>query len=105
MSQKHKLWLFLRPKPNYALLLILGMISQLSAVVGSRRNIRHNTLARISMKSVGYGLAVAGAVLALISFVGTVFVPVATVPLLDWEIAALFGGILLVVAVVVHAAD
>lgn len=101
MSKKHNRWAFLRPRASAR-----ELLAQMALSVSLWSSKFHrNTSGRVSMRSVGYGLAVAGAVLAIVAFVGAVFIPVATIPLLDWEIAALFGAILLVVAVVVHAAD
>ena len=83
----------------------LALYVTMTSVFGrSGRNLRHSRMGRITMSAVGYGLAVAGAVLAMIAFVGAVFIPVSTVALIDWEFAALVGAILLIVAVVAHAA-
>lgn len=61
--------------------------------------------AGIKLEHVGYGLAVAGGVLAMIAFLGIAFIPVATLAVIYWEILALLGAILLVIGLVVHAAE
>lgn len=61
--------------------------------------------AAFKLEHIGYGLAVAGGVLAMLAFLGIAFIPVATVAIIYWEILALLGAILLVVGLVVHAAE
>ncbi len=69
-----------------------------------RRQLHGNRSGKLNAAGVGYGLAVAGAVLAFISFVGYVFLPATTVPLDDWYWTALGGLVLLIAAIPVHAA-
>ena len=75
------------------------------ASLGNRRSFRRNLAAAIKLEHVGYGLAVAGALLALVAFLGAVFIPVSTVALVYWEVIALIAVILLVIGVVVHSSE
>jgi len=56
-------------------------------------------------ESVGFGLAVAGAVLALGAVISLLFIPTTTVPTVDAEILALLGVIVLIAGIIVHYAD
>ena len=83
----------------------LALVVTMTSVFGrSGRNLRHNRMGKITAAGVGYGLAVAGAIMGFISFVGYVFLPATTVPLDDWYWTALAGVILLIAAIPVHAA-
>lgn len=76
-----------------------------SQMLARSRALRHSTDAKLTTHSVGFGLAAGGGVLALIGIIGILFVPVATFTTLDGELFALFGAILLIVGVIVEAAD
>ena len=83
----------------------MAMFVAMSSLMSGGRSIRSNSRGSISLEHVGYGLAVAGAVLALVAFLGIAFIPVATVAIVYWEVMALIGAILLVIGLVVHAAE
>lgn len=67
-----------------------------------KRDLRRDTSGRMSAEGIGLALAVSGGVLALIALVGLLFVPVATFPVIDAEVMALFGIILIVAGSIVH---
>lgn len=83
----------------------LAAVVHLSLFSGKSRSLRGKIQGALRLEHVGYGLAVSGAVLALVSFLGAVFIPVATVALIYWEVLALLGAILLIIGIVVHAAE
>lgn len=82
----------------------LAAVVHVSVLASDRRRL-HGNRGALRLEHVGYGLAVSGAVLALVSFLGAVFIPVATVALIYWEVLALLGAILLIIGLVVHAAE
>lgn len=82
----------------------LSMLIQVSALVAGGRGLRSNARGTVKIDHVGYGVAVAGGIAALIAFMGAVFIPVTTVALVWWEAIAVIGLILLIVGVLVHAA-
>lgn len=96
-NKKLSVTLGLRARFVAAMVLLTEMTSARNRVNGNRGALR--------LEHVGYGLAVSGAVLALVSFLGAVFIPVATVALIYWEVLALLGAILLIIGLVVHAAE
>lgn len=71
----------------------------------TERRLKHRHDGRITAEGVGFGLALSGGVVALGSLLGVLFVPVASFPVVDAEVGALFGGILFVAGLIVHAAD
>ena len=91
MSLKHKLVVA-------QALLLQGLMAR-----DLRRNRR--AVSGLTAENVGYGLAVGGAIMALGALVGILFVPVATFPLIDGEVAAFLGAVLLIAGIIVHAAD
>lgn len=81
----------------------MSIKERLLALRGKRLKTRHD--GRISAEGVGFGLALSWGVVALGSLLGVLFVPVASFPVVDAEVGALFGGILFVAGLIVHAAD
>lgn len=69
------------------------------------RSLHASRRAALRAENIGYGLAVGGAIMALAALVGVIFVPATTFPLVDGEVAAFLGAILLVAGIIVHAAD
>lgn len=94
----------LKTRASARLRLFTAMIT-IATMLPQGRSFRANRMGALRLEHVGYGLAVAGAVLALVAFLGAVFIPVATVALIYWEVLALLGAILLVIGLVVHAAE
>jgi len=80
-------------------------LARVVALRASRPSLRGNTSGRLSMESVGWGLTVFGAIVAIAMLLGILFIPAATFPLIDAEFGALVGVILLVAGVLVHSAD
>ena len=70
-----------------------------------RRSLRGNRMARVSMEQVGAALVVAGALVALVTLFAALFIPAATWTLLDSEIGAILGIILVIVGIAARAAD
>ena len=83
----------------------MALFLTMTTLMTGGRSIRSNSRGAVRLEHVGYGLAVAGAVLALVAFLGIAFIPVATVAIIYWEVMALLGAILLVIGLVVHAAE
>lgn len=83
----------------------MAMFVTMSSLFPGGRSIRSSQRGAVRLEHVGYGLAVSGAVLALVAFLGIAFIPVATVAIIYWEVMALLGAILLVIGLVVHAAE
>lgn len=67
--------------------------------------LRRSAGGKITAEAVGFGLAAGGAILAISALVGLIFVPASVFPLIDAEVAAFMGVILLVAGIIVHAAD
>lgn len=71
----------------------------------NRFSLRHSRRGTLNASSVGFGLAVGGAILALAALVGIMFIPAATFPTIDAELSAFLGAVLLVSGIVCHAAN
>ena len=101
MSKKHNRWAWLKPRrlalPSISFLLFGGLLST--------ARLHRNTSGKLSAENVGYGLAVAGGIMALAVLLGLLFVPVASFPTIDAEMGALLAAILFVAGIIVHAAD
>ena len=73
--------------------------------LATRRSFRRDRMARVSMEQVGAALVVAGALVALVTLFAALFIPAATWTLLDSEIGAILGIILVIVGIAARAAD
>jgi hypothetical protein len=89
---------------------INGIRNRALAWLASRRSFRRDRSARVSAEAIGYGLVVAGAVVAFITLLLAVFFSGGSGPFGAWsledsEIGAVLGILLVIGGVVAHAAD
>jgi len=71
----------------------------------TRGSLRRSQRAAINGERIGFGLAVAGGLVAFAALIGLIFVPVATFPVLYAEFFAVLGIILLVIGILFEASD
>jgi hypothetical protein len=80
------------------------MENKLLSLFRGTRSFRRNKMGALDAEAVGYGLAVAGGILALAIVVALLFVPTTTFPIIDGELGAFLGGVLFIAGILVHAA-
>lgn len=66
---------------------------------------KRGRMARVTSEGIGFALAVVGGIIAVAGLLGVIFVPSASFPLIDVELTALLGIVLLVIGAAIGLAE